>query len=468
MENTPDALRAAEAPRFDDLPFPACTRDGEGCIAWVNNAFEALTGLDADQLIGRTAEDALDGCLPPVEGVSPSSMSPTLVRMPESSSGGPVVRYASVLDERPGDAVLLEVFVDPASLSVDIDPTDFQREREYLQRLIDTDALTGALSRHAFGIRAPQVMAEAGGGLLMADLDDFKLFNDRYGHEAGDAALRHFALVVRRVLRESDLLARVGGEEFAVVLPGAPPEKVVEIAHRIRAAVEDEPVPVGGERLPLTVSIGVRHDETGSVFDLTLWMRDADARLYDAKDQGRNCVVAYGYEKALEAPSGTEAFRGLTADGPLRIGELRAATQILRLVMDHVPQAIFWKDRDSVYLGCNLHFAAHVGLSDPSAIVGLTDHDLPWGETDAARFIEWDQKTIASEKPRIGVVERVAKADGEHVWHEINKVPLRDDSGVVVGILGTFQDVSERMREVDDLRRAAGDATPGARGGSIS
>lgn len=450
-------MRSSSAPRFEDLPFPACTRDREGRITWFNPPFTELTGRRAEDLIGRTSEEALDGCLPPVEGVSPPSMSPNLVRMPESASGGPVVRYASVIEDA-GAALLLEVFVDPATLSVDVDPSDFQREREYLQRLIDTDSLTGALSRQTFSTRAPEVMGAAGGGLLMADLDDFKLFNDRYGHGAGDAALRHFVLVVRRVLRDTDVIARVGGEEFAILLPGAPPEKAIEVAHRIRAAVEDEPVPVGGERLPLTVSIGVRHDEGAEAFDLALWMRDADARLYAAKDQGRNCVVAFGHEKAIEAPSETEAFRAFYSEGPLRIGELRAATKLLRLVMDHVPQAIFWKDRTSVYLGCNRLFAARAGLADPSTVVGLTDYDLPWGETDAAGLIERDQQIMAGGEARIGVIERQATADGENTWLETNTVPILDDAGTVVGILGTSQDVTPRMSEVRELRDRLGEA----------
>ena len=163
--------------------------------------------------------------------------------------------------------------------------------------------------------------------------------------------------------------------------------------------------------------------------------------------------MAVGHEKALEAPSGTEVFRAFYSDGPLRIGELRAATQILRLVMDHVPQAIFWKDRKSVYLGCNLHFATAAGLSDPSEVVGLTDYDLPWGQTDAEGYIEWDEKIMAGGQAQIGIIERQVTAAGDNIWLDTNKVPIRDDSGAVVGILGTFQDVSDRMREVDDLRR---------------
>jgi len=125
--------------------------------------------------------------------------------------------------------------------------------------------------------------------LVYADLDRFKALNDGLGHAAGDSALRHISSVLQKQIRDRDLVARIGGEEFAVWLPGTPLPEGMEVAERIRRAVEIEAWHWNGSRYPLTVSCGVA-GYPESVGDVNNLRGTADAALYRAKQEGRNRV----------------------------------------------------------------------------------------------------------------------------------------------------------------------------------
>ncbi len=122
------------------------------------------------------------------------------------------------------------------------------------------------------------------------DLDHFKDVNDHYGHEAGDAVLRSFARTCREVLRDEDLFARLGGEEFAIFLPGADLGGAIAVGERLRArfASTYTTTPVGN--IQCTVSVGVAGTSSRSVKVGEL-LRRADEALYEAKDEGRDRVV---------------------------------------------------------------------------------------------------------------------------------------------------------------------------------
>ncbi len=158
------------------------------------------------------------------------------------------------------------------------------------ERKAETDELTGLGNRRA--LRRLMDLSDARrAALVMADLDFFKRVNDTLGHPAGDAALRHLAKLVRSSLRVGDVAARIGGEEFAVWLPGADLAQGVEIAERLRAQVGERPFHLAGQEWPLTISCGV------SAWPQPESQRDnlvptADAALYQAKSEGRDRVVA--------------------------------------------------------------------------------------------------------------------------------------------------------------------------------
>ncbi len=123
---------------------------------------------------------------------------------------------------------------------------------------------------------------------------------------------------------------------------------------------------------------------------------------------------------------------------------LRESRQMLRAVLDTIPQHVFWKDRESVYIGCNRNFAAAVGLSSPEEAVGKTDFELPGKDGDAEGYRRVDREVIESGKPKLRFLETQLMADGELTWIETSKVPLYDAAGNVVGVLGTYEDVTER------------------------
>ncbi len=143
--------------------------------------------------------------------------------------------------------------------------------------------------------------------LALADLDHFKLINDRFGHLVGDRLLRLFAEILVENVRAQDRVARFGGEEFAIMLPGASLIEAIEAAERVRRVLQSKQwtLEPRGERVgKVTVSLGVaklRPNETGAEL-----LKRVDARLYDAKSKGRNCVVA---ESADEPDEGARRPR---------------------------------------------------------------------------------------------------------------------------------------------------------------
>ncbi len=138
---------------------------------------------------------------------------------------------------------------------------------------------------------------------------------------------------------------------------------------------------------------------------------------------------------------------------------LAASQQMLQILMDSMTNAVFWKDLDSCYLGCNNVFADFAGF-EPALLIGKSDRDMPWAddpEFSDEWFIDWDQAVIQSGESRFGIVERLRRTDGEMRWIETNKVPLRDLDGQVIGVLGTFEDVTDRRHAEEELQRTLED-----------
>jgi diguanylate cyclase len=161
--------------------------------------------------------------------------------------------------------------------------------------LATTDSLTSLLNRRAFTEmvngylqQARQASMPSSGALLVIDVDHFKAVNDRFGHDGGDEALKLVAQTISSNVRETDLVGRMGGEEFSVFLPGQSPEQISTVAERIRSAISETAFVARGQHHRLSVSVGgVVFDHGASFADL---YQGADERLYCAKRTGRNRV----------------------------------------------------------------------------------------------------------------------------------------------------------------------------------
>ena len=171
-----------------------------------------------------------------------------------------------------------------------------QYHREHmLSREASTDALTSLANRRAFDARGPDILSEATRkGLaccvMIVDIDRFKQINDRHGHDVGDRVLQHLAELVRANVRQSDLVARFGGEEIALVLPAHDAERAFNLAERLRHAVEATPFQAwDGPTIRLSVSVGLYANE-GRPESFASAFKRADLALYRAKSAGRNRV----------------------------------------------------------------------------------------------------------------------------------------------------------------------------------
>lgn len=159
-----------------------------------------------------------------------------------------------------------------------------------LQLLADTDALTGVLNRRSFFQQATTLArADQPLAALLLDVDHFKLVNDRHGHAFGDAVLVEIAARCRGALRAGDILARLGGEEFAVLLPRQDEARAAAVAERLRQAIANAPVDGPLDSQPVTISVGGACAGSGEVPLDELLLR-ADRALYAAKRAGRNCI----------------------------------------------------------------------------------------------------------------------------------------------------------------------------------
>jgi diguanylate cyclase (GGDEF)-like protein len=175
------------------------------------------------------------------------------------------------------------------------DVTDIVRNAEELERLATTDGMTGIYNRRHFLTLADSEWARARRygrpvSFLMIDIDSFKLINDNFGHQVGDEMIVHLASLARDCKRECDVLARIGGEEFALLLPETELPQAQIIAERLRSEVAANPLVVASRSIPATISIGVA-TSAAVLTDISDLMKAADQALYDAKRDGRNRVI---------------------------------------------------------------------------------------------------------------------------------------------------------------------------------
>jgi len=183
------------------------------------------------------------------------------------------------------------------------------RSRRRFRIQAQTDSLTGIANRRHFLERAEQVARKNRqqpeiASVLVLDIDHFKLINDAHGHQAGDAAIRHVATHANAILRSEDVFGRIGGEEFAALLPATDDSAAWKMAERIRQAIEQTPLNHQGEQIRITVSIGLTSGSLGSD-NIESLMQRADKVMYRAKSAGRNRSFSYTDHQADIAAANT-------------------------------------------------------------------------------------------------------------------------------------------------------------------
>ncbi|MBH9576234.1 sensor domain-containing diguanylate cyclase [Inhella proteolytica] len=278
-------------------------KDDQRRFQYVNAKTAALFQRPAADIIGRrdievlkaeTADALWDMDRQVFESGRPQSGEETIIDAEGRSSHYWTVKVP--LKTEAGHRVLI-------GFSSDI--TELVRLREQLRQQSVTDSLTGLANRRHFVTTAETELSRTQRhqrriSLVLLDIDQFKAINDRHGHSVGDDALRALAEALRPLVRREDLLARVGGEEFAVLLPDTPLDAAALKAEQLRAAVQALRIPTPqGSQLQLSISLGVA--QTGPSCDaLTTLYATADRRLYRAKHLGRNQVCV---EDASEPPA---------------------------------------------------------------------------------------------------------------------------------------------------------------------
>jgi PAS domain S-box-containing protein len=128
-------------------------------------------------------------------------------------------------------------------------------------------------------------------------------------------------------------------------------------------------------------------------------------------------------------------------------------TELLDNILNNIPHNVFWKDRQSVYLGCNKAFAKVTGVGEPANIIGKTDYDLPWKKEEADSYRAFDKKVMDTVTPMVDIEEPLTQADGLEKTVITSKVPLRDQNGNVFGTLGIYYDITERKQMEETIKQ---------------
>ena len=263
-------------------------------IVYVNPAFEKRMGYASDEILGESP-DILSG-----RGTDRQ----TRYRIRKAMQEDKGIRTELLKYGKDGQSYWIDTNLVPLKndagevthfASIDRDLTRYKRMERQLINLALFDSLTGSLNRPAFMEQANKELARAQRyhrplSVMMIDTDHFKHINDTSGHAAGDHVLQIFVEAIQEIIRSTDFLGRVGGEEFALLLPDTPLKSACYLAERVRERITRYPYLAGEMLIEVTASLGVTELQKTDK-DIKELLKRADEALYEAKASGRNRVT---------------------------------------------------------------------------------------------------------------------------------------------------------------------------------
>ena len=284
------------------LPNPVLVKDSQLRYVWVNRAFEQLFSITCQNLVGKLDTDAF----PDRQAAQCNGGDLRVLNTGEIDEAQEIIyqnntplntitRKSRLTIGK--ETYLVGVMHDITELTktnqeLEISKNMLEEQSNKLTEMDYYDPLTGVLNRRRLNELAPIVFGTSRntGCVLLFDLDYFKKVNDQWGHDAGDLALIHFIEILKKSLRDGDLIARIGGEEFVSILPGLKKDKGHIIAERIRNTLEKNPLSYQDQSIYMTVSIGMNVLENAKTTDLDKILTDTDKLLYKATNAGRNTI----------------------------------------------------------------------------------------------------------------------------------------------------------------------------------
>lgn len=280
---------------IEHIPSATYVKNRQGRCLLVNKKYEEVTGKPREQVLGKLDSEIYT----PTEAEAYRSSDVEVMR------NGKMLETEESLSTSEGEKHFLSVKFPTRNSAGEItgicgistDITQIKHYQQELERLSQYDELTGLFNRrHFISLSRHELSRSARYGgelsLLMLDVDYFKRVNDEYGHRAGDLVLAAISLEIRQALRETDIPGRLGGEEFAVLLPETGPEKAIQVAERLRKCIAGKSIDIGdGKQITCTLSIGIAA-KPAEENDLEKLLHRADTALYAAKDAGRDQVVS--------------------------------------------------------------------------------------------------------------------------------------------------------------------------------